>query len=645
MTNIDPKLWETPEAVREEPQDAVILKSSTRVTDDMIHHYLLVHVLTNNARSNLQSLDLGDRLIYLKGRVIDRSGRETLIDRDRDVTRILNFQTSNQKSHSVIVVPPGLTPDSLLELSWTEKAEFGLPLGQSLQIISISESMYCVEKVIEIKASTLYNFKSSQISDQVVELATRVVWTDAQAPIQFKIAELNGYTVLAYKNIPAQSESPFSDRAADSGSTKVFIFRTTRFQGVTTKIFWQNFSQVFLRPVYGETFHRNYAYTAWIKRTSNLINRVNAEEAQAVFQEFRKQITRSDRLDDMKRKGLATLEHDYFGSSDLLNQVFEKRYADSYSMGLIFYQVLSDLGYQPVLMFAAQPGMPFTADSLNPFAIDFLHPIVCIKDRGAWYTFAPAATELDSGYIPDHFRRTPLLVVEPKNNFATSFTTLSRPSWKLNRLLQTYAVQVNTSGAVKFQVTEHRQGSYSAELRAHMEPLSDIARADLLRAVWQYYLPDATIGATTIDELDDYIAKARTAVTATLPPKLGKGRLIALEPFPGMQPVILLPDRWPLKPRTENIVLPENRGQASRSTVTLPSGWKIAGQVDWSESNPIGKVSYKVTEGSDHYLVECQMIVEKSEFEASDEPHLRQYCEWVQRAIDQRLAVIAEVKP
>lgn len=645
MTNVDPKHWEIPAAVRQEPQDAIIVKSSTRVTDDMIHHYLLVHVLTNNARSNLQALDLGDHLIYLKGRVIDRSGRETLLDRDRDVTRILNFQTSQHKSHSVVVVPHGLTPDSLLELSWTEKAEYGLPLNQSLNVISISESMYCIEKTVEIKASTLYNFKSSELSDSAVELATRVVWTAVQAPIQFHVGELSGYTVLTYKNIPALSEAPFSDQAVGSGLTKVYMFRTTRFQGISVKLFWQNFTQLFLRPVYGEAFHRNSQYGAWIQRTSALTKQLNADEALTVFQEFRKQISRADRLDDMKRMGLTKLEHDNFGSSDLLNQIFEKRYADSYSMGLVFYLVLADLGYKPVLMFAPQPGMPFTPDSLNPFAIDFLHPIVAIKDKGAWYTFAPAATEYDSGHIPDHFRRIPLLVVDPANNFATSFTTLDRPSWKLNRLLQTYAVQVNANGAVKFNVIENRQGTYSAELRGQMEPLTDIARSDLMRAVWQYWLPDANIGATTIESLDDFVAKAKVNVTATRPPTIGKGRLIALEPFPGLQPVIPLPEYWPQRPRTEKIVLPENRGQASRATVSLPPGWRIKGQVDWAEANAIGKVSYKVAKEGDHYLVECQMIVEKSELEASDEPLLRQYCEWVERALDQRLAVVAEVTP
>ncbi len=643
MATIDPKLWDIPTAIRNQAQDALILKHATRVTDDKIHHYLLIHVLTNGARSELQSIDLGDHLIYLKGRVIDRTGKETPVDRDRDVTRVLNFQTRDQKNHSVIVVPSGLTPDSLLELSWSEKAEHGLPLDTTIKVWPVQEPVYCMEKTFEIDASTLYNFAGAHVSDEVLDLATRLVWTPVAAPIEFNLSESSGFTLLSYKNIPALTEAPFSDAAADSGLARIFMFRTTRFQGVTLKQFWHDFSQVLLRGLYGETFYKDGAYGTWVWRTRRLTNKLNAEEAVAVFQEFRKQINRSDRLDDLQRKGLRVLERDLLGSSDLLNQVFLKRYADPYSMGLIFYRVMVDCGFHPVLMFAPQAGMPFSPESLNPFAIDFLHPIIGIRDGGAWYTFAPAATECDSGYIPDRYRRNQLLIVDPLNNFATSFMTLDRPSWKLNRLFQAYSLQVNTNGAVKFNLAETRQGSYSAELRDAMESLSDAARTDLLTSAWQQALSDYAIGPTAIEGLDDFIAKVKVSVSGTCPPQLGKGRLLAIDPFPGMQPIIPLPSAWPENPRTEKIVLPENRGQASRCTLTLPAGWKVQGKVDWAEANAIGKVSYKLSKDGERYLVECQMIVEKSEFEASDEPLLRQYAEWVQRAMDQRIAVIGEV--
>ncbi|MDJ0839731.1 MAG: hypothetical protein QNK37_24660 [Acidobacteriota bacterium] len=626
-------------------RDAVILSSKLRIDETEIHHYRLIRVITEQGKAAANRFAISSNMTMLKGRVVDRDGRETHFDQDADMLEVLAYQTAGGRATVRYVLPPGLTTDCIVEMTWSEEAKNGLPKDQFHSLYLVSEPWYCKEKVFMINNDTLEIASKSRFSDDdFLHMVTRLFWGEIRNGTVMTQGVVGDYTQLTFKDIPPLDSHPYGAPGEDPNMVSLQIFRTLPFQGANMRSFWADYANNYVKLFYDYHYEHRDDYKRWIAAVRERMPEETDKAARFVYKAFRHKIKPLDLMTPAERRAfdpnaLVALGYDL----DMVDHIFKRGFASRFNMGPAMFEVMRDCGLPVQLGFTTPDNrLPVVPQEMNPFVLDIANPILLFSlDEKRKLTLAPGYPELDVGDIPSHFRGQLTAVIDPadKDNWKTGFLTLPRRSWKSHRLIQSYKLSVDTGGTVNMTLQEQGSGAYNASFRRIYRPLGSEAARELLAKEWSDRLPAWRISGAGVGNADDFSRRIARNVRAGTKLDIEGLDWFSLAPLPGSQPLFEIPEVYP-DDRKQPVILPENKGMISRAEITLPKGLRLLGNPSWKQKNSFGEISFQVTSKSENIIsVERRMILVDGTQAADKIDEFKYFVTWMQEAVSQTIAV------
>ena len=641
VKEISPEVW----AVRENPGegifDAVILKHHTRIGTEKIDYYRMIRILTEDGKRAAEQFTLSPHLIALNGRVTDISGDEILFDQDSDMVEVFGYRDHRSSGRLNLVIPPGLTPDCVVEISWSVSAEKGLPKDSYFEHYQIPEPWFCVEKKYMFSMDSLAKFSNSLFSDSIIDIVTRFYWTDARPPVTFLQSVLDNHTVLTYRNVPPMTPHPFGDRFQDPNMASFFVFRTLPFEGHTVKSFWNAFGNSWIRLIFGFPFDRSPKYREWISELKGSLPDKGAKGVRFVHNRFKQHFTAIDMMTpgQLRTAKKSDLEDQAF-NRELLSRSFERGFVMRGFMPIALFRVLRDCGFPVSLLFAPPvDGIPFQPRELNPFGLNLDDALIGLPlENNRWVTIAPAHPEYMSGAIPPHFRGVPLYVVTPGTNWDHKIVRLPRLGWKANRTTYQYILEILPNGAMQFRLKEEGAGIFDATNRLRYHALNRDARIDVLSNSWSQKLPEWRIQKVSVGDTRNWKQKVTLMIQGVSALDIEALDWVAIKPFPGAESMLTIPETWP-ENRKQPIVLPHAMGQLASCRLKLPEGWYLKGDPSWTKKNSVGEISIQAKTTGNGIVVQRKITITDSEFSADKEKDLKTFIAWMSDVLEQTIAI------
>ena len=115
----------------------------------------------------------------------------------------------------------------------------------------------------------------------------------------------------------------------------------------------------------------------------------------------------------------------------------------------------------------------------------------------------------------------------------------------------------------------------------------------------------------------------------------------SLQPFPGSRPPYEIPSFYP-DARKQPIVFRENGGQTSSARISLPAGWRLAAEVDWSRRNPFGSISFSAQEKDGVIEVRRDIVLAESRHEPEAVTDMKAFFRWMDEALKRTIAIRKE---
>jgi len=637
--SIDPELWSKTRA----GSDAVIIESRTRLEPEALHQYRLIRIQSEQGKAAANQLPVVNELAWLAGRVIDRNGVETTFDLDTDTLEVPLIQTAMGSQTKQLILPPGLTADCLVEVTWREPMKQGFPPETLYTLYRVPEPWPVLERRFEI-ANEITGLGGSKPDEDrfYIPLKTRVVWSEAPAEVGFEQGMYDGHANLVFRNVPAFREHPFGDPFRDPSMVTVQIFRTLPYRGISLQTFWNDFANDYLKIIYGYHFTHKDDYKRLITGLRELAPNDSAKACRLVFEAFRAKVRRLDLMSPEEIGELPTAALIPLGFDlDMIDRILTRGFATDMNLNVTMLNILLDVGLPFRMGFVPHEGLAEVEPrQMNPFLLNITDPIFLVPaSEGKWLTLSASAQELPMGEVPSRFRGQLLTVVDPtEERWEVSFMTLPPRSWKVNRLIRNHTMSLGSDGRLALELAEQGNGSFNAGYRRTYRPLTDKDARDLLADEWRQRLPRWTIEAAGVSDAASMDKRVTRSIRAVRRVDLTDRAWVALDPFPGSEPIYPIPDYYPVD-RKQPIVFPEHRGETSKATITLPAGWSLAREVDWSRENALGSVRLVAVQKGNRVEVVRGIILSKRSHEASAVEDLKDFFRWIEEAMSRMIAI------
>ena len=631
------EIWALKQDSQREIYDAIIVESITEIRKESILHYRKIRILNENGKQAAELVDRSGQAHNLNGRVVDASGRETTFNR-KDFVAFLVTRTRNRQQRSKILIPPGLTTDCVVEMSWIEPASDGLPLGNFNWFFFVQDSYFCLKKV--------FRFPKNGIRGSG-NLATRFISASAGVDRYLKEEKSRNTTTLTSTDVAPVSRHPYGNLHLDRNTAYVQAFKTIPDLGSETDRFFKQFSKDILGgALFGDHFKRPAEYKTWIAELKQKLPDNPIDAMTMVYHEFRDRISSRDLLPPHKKTAIIQDFQDGEDTGKMLTKIFQRGYGPTRELGLLFYHVARDCKLPFQLLFTSSIyGQHFLPESLNPFAINLNFPLFGIEvGENRWMIYTPQWQEYSPGHFPSRFQGVPSLAVNPGNRWSYKFTNTPRFDENAHRRVRRYQTAIDNRGKARFSFLEESNGQFNATLRNRYYVLPQDERNAHLRESWQNRLSDWHIESAAVENAESLRKTVHLTVTGTTNYDLGHLDWIAIDPFPGSGAPLENPAVWP-KNRSQPIILPHRLTQIDLAVITLPQGWQLEGSPSWGRANGVGEVSMQAIQEGNQLTVRRDIIVKHDVLMADLEKALKFFMAWIVESNNQTIALRTTNKP
>ncbi len=621
---ISAETWEIGEDPQNAIYDAVIVEDHTEITSISINRYRKIRILSEKGKEAAQFEDPTGKAKDIKCRVVDISGNQVNIDKKEDLVEVLDFKSRSETNKTKILVPPGLTTDCVVELSWRVFASEGLPEGKYRNVYYIPEPFFVKKKRFKIDKGALRNRGGSY-------LVTRAVWIPAQPPAKFTALDTNA-RMLIYENVPALKAHPFGNMYLDPSAAFVSLFKTFPNFGSKPVQFWKRFGNEYLKDHMNRKFSKSKKYKAWIKELKARLPDDHVQAAIQVLDAVRREVSASDMLPPSKRaifaeKGIET-EHEAW-----LSMVFENGMAHPWQMCFVYYRAAMDCNL-PIRVAFANPSTdsPVQASALDPFSLDLYSPFFAVKKGdNNWVFLSPAWQEYTPGFMPPHYQGGPAILFDPNNKWDYEIISTARFGPDAHQKIRQYAISIEEDGLVKFTVNEKGTGIYNSRKLLRYFPKTKDEQVEDLKEIWQDRMPSFLVSDASLKGVSSLDGSVEVFVSAEQKLDLSDNTWLALNPFPGDSLPVSTPNIWP-ENRKQPIILPHQLQQIDLAIVTAPEGWKLRGKPSWQKANSVGKVSFRAVQEENKITVRRDIILYSDIMGPDAEGELKYFLAWMNEA-------------
>ncbi len=605
--------------------DAVVLLDTTSFFDTAIERFRRVRILSENGKAAAEFQDDTGTAKELKGRVLQPDGSETRFSQE-DLVETLSARSKRGRSSTRLLVPPGLTDDCIVELSWTIPAQRGLPLKAATFFDAIAESWYVATKT--------YTF--NKIRSQANEYLVRQIWTRA-ADDHFAVEEGSGFKKVTYRDIAAVEPQPFGNDYRHDNGHYVYAYRYYSDLNPNADKFWGDLSEKVVRQILtGLKFAPGSDWDEWVRELKAKLPADQVAAMTLVQSQFRKRFALTSMLSPEQAGKVTRTTQEDDVPERILGAVWRRGYGEMYELSMIFFRLVQALDLPVYLVYPSSVDeLPFNPITLDDNSFNLYLPLYAVYAKDQPVIFAPTWYEYRPGYYPWYYLEMPALQVDPRT-WKSQFIRMPGNSPESNRIVTQYKTQLSADG--KLEQTYKRQvtGAYLANATRRYFPIPAVERAIQLRERWSD--EQTTVNAAAVEGADDLdgIITETVSLNSTVPVD-GITRL-AIDPFPNALKLLDTPSVWS-DHRDQDLFVGFAGQTVDLNTLSLPSGWKLFGDNDWEHTNQVGSVKFKCVQEGNKLTVRRDVTLHHGNYARELEGQFKEFLAWMDEAMDQSIAL------
>jgi len=633
---IDVATWQ----IREDPAkgiyDAVILEEVTQFNQSSIQHYRRLRILNENGKTAADFTDTTGRARDIKGRVVDANGQETPFNAKTDLVEMLGYKTRHDKSKVRFLVPPGLSNDCVVEMTWYLPADSGIMDDEYQARYYVPDVYYCRKKIFIIDKSATRSSPDALVS--------RFVWKQppAQATIGFEEVKSKGDRILTYTDIPALENFPFGSVHLDNNALFVEVYKTFSTYGQKTDFFWKDVANDYLKTyLYSLKFLKPSDYKAWVAALAKGMPEDPIQAMQYLTLAFREKMANTDMLSPEQAARVTKVMDEGDKEHRLLSNAWKRGYGNSYELVMLFYNLLEDCDVPFQLAFTNSVyAAPFEPAAMEPFNLNYTLPFFVVESAsGGQIPFSAHQYSYDPGFMPPRYQGNPALMVDPFDKWRHQFVTLNLYGPDSNKWITQYKTIITTEGQVEMGAFRQASGDFLASLRSEYFVISPAERDDSTRREWEDVIQPWEVVEATVSGADNLRDAVQEQVRLKGPLDVEDSAWFVFNPFPGHTYVpISQPNIWP-RNRTQPIILSRACMMVDFNLITVPDGWRLRGDNNWKKTNDIGDVTFVAQQQGNEITVRRDVVVNRSRFPAEKEQDLKYFIAWVDEAQDQTIGL------
>lgn len=619
-------VWDIKEDPAKGLLGAQVLEDHIWFRGGYVEHLYRVRIFGESGRSGMEIAEFPSGVTDVEGRTVYPDGRILTYNSKKDfATKVLASGDNREKR--TVLIPPGVTNDCVVELSWKEVAhEHGKfsPLPSSHGYYSssmvLANRFPTRELTVEFAPGFKYAYAPTATRTQMPEVTSR-----------------NGYRILTYRDIPGMEPVPYAlDVTRDF--PRLRLYWIPEILGVPARdsgsAFWKAATEHYFQPWYQGDVKKDRSYKAlfeelWnglsgsdIEQATELIARLNARIRNTSYPTFAES--------DKKEFGTANIDSQDLGAAA------RRGFTDEEGMLILYLNLLMDHGLKPKIARVAD--RDFNLFSFEtPDAFQFRSALVGFDipgGKGTWWV-EPGRRFMPPGIVHPDYQGTPALLLNTANWTATS-SQISAQGPATN----TQRFQVEVVGEEeedRFNIQATFQGYPDYRERMSFLGLDQGGRTKELKERLEGSWKRVNITSSEILGVED--GRKGIAWKASGKMEQEEGRIRVLHPFPCLPWALQIPDAWPTT-REVGILIPYLRTHEAVSTIHLPAGWHWGGSDPYEHRNRFGSVSWTAESQADG-TVRVSLKVQATGFyeQASAYEGFKTFLAWVQEASGRTLAL------
>jgi hypothetical protein len=614
---IPPAVW----ALKDNPAyakfGAVVVEDRVTFKNTYVEYRRLIRIFAEAGRHAAEFESFSEDSYDFEGRTVYPDGKSVPFTKRKDFAS-KSVGVGDRSSSRTVLIPPGVTTDCVVELTWKESAAHRYtPLP--------ARTMWYTDLTMANAVPT---------RECIVDVPTNFPFAYAAFPsrtIKPEMVVKGSMRSFIYRDVPAMDELPYGMNVTRDFPHFYAYYMPDPVRSVGNAggaKFWNEAGRAFFGVTFDKEVSKGSRYKSFYTEIWAGLNGSPAELAAAAMTRLDARIRNLSYATYSEAGSVKKKESEEEIHSSDLEETLKRGATDSLGMTVLYLQLLRDRGLAPKLVLASD--RDYTLFKFNmPNVYQFHGYLVAVSDpaRGTVW-FQPGRRFIQPGLIHPDYQGTPALMLDTKEWTASEFRIPAQPAEANQR---EYQYQVfPEEGADRFTVKAAFMGYPEYAERTRYMALEPKEQTRKLKEQLESYLKSATF--TKVEVIGAQDPNVRVSWVAEGSVEREEGRTRQVSPFPTMAYALYIPDEWPAE-RVDPIVIPYMRVQTSTSTVHLPEGWKWEGNDSYRKQNRFGTVNWTATSTPDKKVVVTLKVEAVGFFAGADAyADLREFLGWVREA-------------
>jgi len=607
---------------------AVIVSSRTEVNNDFIDEHLLVRILSEKGKKLISNIKLSETTYNIEGRTVLPDGKEIPFKSGKDFTQ--KTLGDDGKESVIRLLPPGLTGDCVVEVSWRTPVYFvnvrqyfaGRRLGFMFRV-QLGEP--CPVQTMELKVSKLL-------------VANWNIVPFDQKPL---VKDSSTTRLFTFQNLPAYEDIPFSQQPSRSIPYLDLYMNTKRLDRTVNmefNRFWDAAVKTCFLPYYLEDASKGKYYRALSASLRENLKGSDVEKASEIMMRLEERIRNLDWLTDEEKQKDAREKKDQVYEANDLDEMAKRGSGHGMSIFMTYMQVLQDAGIPFKLALGSNRNKYlFRPENRNVNVLE--EAMVAVEGPNhANLFFDPSERFMAPGTLVARVQGSKGMLIDPKKG-TWEFIDFPVQAAVFNRSVYNYRLDLKED-TTRVQM-ETVYGGYE-DLLARRRYIGKDA-SDQRKTLREHLEKQNTAAQVQKAEVLN-VQSARDNVTlkieATFESEEGRQRQVEL--FPLMDSPIELPATW-AETRKDFILVPFAWTRLATCEFKLPKGYRLPPTDNLMQENPFGRVAWIMEEKEGTLKAVLRVDFNEPLATADHYGEFREFMGWVQEAF-RRTLVLERVK-
>ncbi len=587
-------VWEmrnNPELVA---QGAVILERKLDFQPFYFEQSLRIRILSQAGVTAAELTDMPPLVLFLTGQVTFPDGRVQAITKREDFLVRTVVSAADGTLKEGVLIPSGVTSDCVVELRWREATA----RGRANQLrTALGDLGNLPERCGDFWYWTLASAYPTRTC--IVQMGKEVFWPMTMLGAQgfpMKQGSTSMGTTFTFQDLPALPPVPFSSESTRP-SPKVVLYRPIEamrslMSNTPVGTYWQKAVDFYYKAWFEKFVAKSVGYKAFSQEVRKDLTGTPQVRARIIAERVAKRVVNLDHLlFDEKPAFGARHEQELMGVSNL-EYAAKYGYGDETAMVKLLFHLLRDEGLEPkVGLVADKVQWKLHPDVRTPFQLS--HTLLGVDEPNQPTLWLDPATRLvPPGQIPSGYQGTRAVVID-STNWQVRFQDIRHSPMDENVRASSFRIEA-LDEHFKVQVDHSLQGAPALSVRNQLG-----GQAPTQRGIWfKERLEARGLSVASVSVANDLDLGKPLVFKAECGMPLEAGRLLKLNPFPGMEPALYLPSALP-EGRIDPIVMPYKSLQTATSVIKVPKGYRLPAPINVQQNNRWGEVSFTAWQDPD----------------------------------------------